>query len=90
VLEYLLHPSESKPIRAVAAKASNTHPQLRYASVPELSEDVRRFLDGQAVLAYRESLLEQATRWITQNKTLAWVILTYLVVRSMIFFFTRR
>jgi eukaryotic-like serine/threonine-protein kinase len=90
LLEYLLTPPDPKAVHAIAAKASNPEPPLRYASVLELSEDIARFLDGQPVRAYRESAFERAVRWISRNKTLAGLILTYLLVRTVIFFFTRR
>jgi len=90
VLAYLLVPADPKPVRAIAAKAAHADAALRYASVPALTEDVARFLDGRPVAAYRESPFESAARWISRNKTLAVLILTYLVVRSAIFFCTRR
>ena len=90
LLAGLLVPADPKPVRAIAAKASHADPALRYASVLALAEDVARFLDGQAVAAYRESPLESAARWISRNRMLAVLILTYLAVRSAIFFFTRR
>jgi hypothetical protein len=49
-----------------------------------------RFLDSYAVLAYRESLFERAARWISRNKTLAVLILTYILVRAAIFFLAKR
>jgi serine/threonine protein kinase len=89
VLEYLLIASDAKPVHAIAAKASNAEAAIRYSSVIELSADVARFLDDLPVGAYRESLFERAARWISRNKTLAALILTYLFVRSVIFFFSR-
>lgn len=89
VLAYLLTPTDPKPVRAIAAKAFNPDPHLRYSSVLELTADVARFLDDQPVRAYRESLFERAERCISRNKTLAVLIVTYLLVRSGIFFFTR-
>jgi serine/threonine protein kinase len=90
VLEYLLNADDPKAVWAVAAKASNADPQLRYACVPELAEDVIRFLDTGATGAYRESPIEQGIRWISRNKTLFGLILTYLFVRCLIFFLARR
>ncbi len=55
VLEYLLSRTDPKPPQAIAAKASNPDPPLRYSSVLELTEDVAHFLDSQRVRAYRES-----------------------------------
>ncbi len=90
VLEYLLAATDPKPAQAIAAKASNPDSSLRYSSVLEFAEDVVRFLDGQPVRAYRESPFERAVRWISRNNTLTLLILTYLLVRSAIFFFFRR
>jgi membrane-bound ClpP family serine protease len=63
---------------------------LRYAGALDLSADIARFLDGQPVSAYRESWREQTLRWISHHKTLAALILTYVAIRALIFFFTRR
>lgn len=89
LLEYLSVPTDAKPVRAIAAKASSTGAALRYASVLELSEDLASFLDGRSVSAYRESLVERASRWLSGNKTLAVLILTYVLIRAAIFFFVR-
>jgi eukaryotic-like serine/threonine-protein kinase len=90
VLEYLLTPRDPKPAIAIAAKAAHPDPQLRYSSVVELAEDAMRFLDSYAVLAYHESLFERGARWISRNKTLAVLILTYILVRAAIFFLAKR
>jgi hypothetical protein len=49
-----------------------------------------RFLDREAVLAYRETVFERAARLISRHRTLVALIVTYLVVRAMILFFARR
>jgi hypothetical protein len=63
---------------------------LRYASVTDLVKDVVEFLDGGAVSAYRESTFGVAARWLSRNRTLALLVLTYLVARCAIFFFAGR
>lgn len=90
LLEYLLTSADPKPLRAIAAKASNPDAALRFLSVLELARDIELFLDGQPVSAYRESLLERAERLISQHKTLAVLVLTYILTRAAVFFFTRR
>jgi len=89
VLEFLLDPRSAKPVRAIATKACQHDPQARYASVAELAADVTRYLDGQRVLAHRESVFELVRRWLAGNKTLTLLILTYLLVRAAIFLFMR-
>jgi serine/threonine protein kinase len=90
LLAYLLNSPDPKQLHAIAAKASDSEPKLRYSSVTELAEDVVRFLDGQAVAAYRESFVESAARWISRNRTLVALILAYVLTRSVIFFLARR
>jgi serine/threonine protein kinase len=90
VLEHLITQQGPKEVRAIAAKAAHTDPQLRYASVVELAEDAMRFLDGYPVLAYPESLFERGARWISRNRTLVALILMYIFVRALIFFLARR
>jgi len=90
VLHYLAAPGEPKALAAIVAKASHAEPALRYRRVGDLAEDLTRFLDGEPVGAYRETLLERAARQIGKHRTLVSLIVTYLLVRSAIFFFTRR
>jgi serine/threonine-protein kinase len=90
LLEYLLAPEDPKPLRAIAAKASHAEPALRFAGVLELAADIGRFLDGEPVSAYRETLWERAGRLLSRHKTLAILVLTYVVTRAAIFFLVRR
>ena len=46
--------------------------------------DVRQWLDGQSVSAYRESAFEQIARTFRQHQTAVFLVITYLVVRSVI------
>ncbi len=91
ILNFLMPGSNvPKALRAIATKAANSDPGLRYASVPEVSADIARFLDGQPISAYEESLAERAARWIAHHKTLSALLLTYILVRTGIFFAIRR
>lgn len=90
LLFFLLGATAPNPLFAIVAKACNAEPQLRFSSVAELSKDVANFLDGEPVGAYKEPLMEQATRWALRNKTLLALIVTYVLVRAAIFFFIRR
>jgi serine/threonine protein kinase len=90
LLQYLLLAADPKPLHAIAAKASNPDAALRFPGVLDLAHDIELFLDGQPVSAYRDSLLEHVQRQISRHKTLAVLILTYIAVRTAIFFFTRR
>ena len=90
ILEHLATAAAPKAVKAIAGRASDPDMLQRYASVSELTEDIVRFLDGEPVRAYPESRFERAARWTRRNKTLVILILTYVLVRSIIFFFGRR
>ena len=78
--------AEARPrrLRAIADKALSRDVDERYRGVPELSEDVARFLDGERVSAYREGLGEIAMRWFDRYRAPILLILTYLIVRALI------
>jgi serine/threonine protein kinase len=71
-------------LNAICARA--THPQRtqRYASARELEEDVLRYLDGEAVHAYRERWHESAGRWIRRHQLWLSLILMYLLMRIVV------
>jgi hypothetical protein len=51
---------------------------------------VERFLAGEPVLAYRESALERLGRLASRHQALILLVAAYLVMRILLFFFTRR
>lgn len=54
----------------IVLKALRKEPQRRYASAEELSEDVRRHLSGEAILARPSSLVYQVRVFTRRNKLL--------------------
>ena len=72
------------PLRAIWARATAQDARDRYASVDALAADVRAWLDGKAVSAYAESLLEKALRFYRRNSALIILLLAYLAVRLFI------
>ena len=73
-----------RPLAAIVGRATATDPATRYASVDALADDVRHWLDGEAVSAYRESALEKAGRFYRRNKALILLLLAYVIVRLVI------
>lgn len=55
-------------IDAIVLKAMRREPQQRYASVRELSDDLRRFLGSQPVLARRRQWAYRAQRFMQRNR----------------------
>jgi serine/threonine protein kinase len=90
-LEALVTPPEvPKRLRAIWGKAASSDRSTRYATALELSADVERFLAAEPVLAYRETVLERLGRVAARHQTLVLLVVAYLVMRILLFFFTRR
>ncbi len=77
-------------LQAVSRKAMSVERSDRYASARELADDVVRFLDGEAMDAYRENALERLGRWMDRNRALITVVLAYLIMRVVVFLWIRR
>ena len=75
-----------RPLRSIVKRAIELDPARRYQTVTELSADVASFLDHLPVRAHRENWLERLVRVLARHKTLASLILAYLVVRVLLFF----
>jgi len=83
------HGTAPRALRSIIRRATEPDPQRRYQDVSALSADVARFLDHMPVSAHRESWPECLVRILTRNKTLALLVLAYLLMRVAIFFFVR-
>ena len=73
-----------KSLEAICSKAAAQSPANRYTTVPELAQDVSRYLDGLAVGAHRESILEKAARIYRRYRFFILLIAAYLVMRVAI------
>jgi serine/threonine protein kinase len=82
--------SVPRRLQAIWRKAASPDRDQRYAGVLELSGDIERFLTGEPVAAYRETLVERLGRMLIRNQTLVLLVSAYLVMRILLLFFTRR
>jgi serine/threonine protein kinase len=71
-------------LNAICARATHPTRAARYVTVRELEADVLRYLDGEAVQAYREGWHEVALRWIRRNQLILSLILAYLLMRIIV------
>jgi predicted Ser/Thr protein kinase len=87
VLDWWLAPSQGGPVRlpgalrSIVAKARSADPADRYHDAAEFSADLARFLDGGAVSAHRESLLERVVRVGRRYRVAIYLVLGYLLMR---------
>jgi eukaryotic-like serine/threonine-protein kinase len=79
-----------KSLEAICTKATAPTPPERYANVQEMALDVSRYLDGLAVGAHRETIIEKAERFYRRYRFFILLILAYLVMRVAILIFMRR
>jgi serine/threonine protein kinase len=71
-------------LNAICAHATHPSRSIRYRSVRELEEDVLRYLDGEAVHAYRETAIERLARWVRRHQLVLSLILMYLLMRVIV------
>jgi eukaryotic-like serine/threonine-protein kinase len=90
MLRTLAGDARPKRLEAICAKAAAANPEDRYESARELGADVARYLDGEAITAYRETAFERAGRWLDRNRALVAVVAAYLVMRAVILLFVNR
>jgi eukaryotic-like serine/threonine-protein kinase len=72
-------------LRAIVEKATSFQPAHRYVDVPSLADDVRRYLQGDAVQALPEGPLARVLRWMSKNRraTLA-VVLAVIALSGVV------
>ena len=89
ILEGLTGDSGSRflrPLKSVVDRARESDPGLRYQDVAGLAADVRRFIDGAAVTAHRETVLERTRRVARAYRTPIGLVLAYLAMRGLLLF----
>jgi serine/threonine protein kinase len=73
-----------RPLHAIVTRATADDPATRYPDVASLAADVRRFVDGHAVDAYREPPLERIARVGRTYRTPIALVLAYLAMRIVL------
>ena len=69
----------SPALLAICDKAMSVHPEDRYLTAMNLARDIERYLADEPVVAFPESMLRRASRWITRNRYLSFVVGTGLL-----------
>ncbi len=70
-------------LRAVVEKATRYLPADRYVSVQALADDVRRYIQGDAVLARRDNPFTKLFRWVNRHRRAAAVVLAGVLLLSV-------
>jgi eukaryotic-like serine/threonine-protein kinase len=85
-------PTSSVPrtLRAICEKAMAADPKARYQSAREITNDIAHYLNGEPVSAYRESLLERASRVLARHRTAVILVAVYLLMRVLFILLAHR
>jgi len=75
-----LAPNVPPEVAAIADKAMARERSDRYAGAEALARDLRRFLDGRVVRAYRTGPFVELVKWVRRNRALAATTSASLVV----------
>lgn len=84
VLAAMLPAHAPAPLRSICLRATEAEREHRYDSVAALADDVRRFREGDAVRAHRESVFERAARFGRKYQVPILLVLAYIVMRALI------
>jgi serine/threonine protein kinase/tetratricopeptide (TPR) repeat protein len=82
-----LQPGTPADIETICLKALQKDVSKRYGSCNELADDLRRFLNGEPILARPVSQLERAARWCRRNPWIAIpssLAIVFLVLASIV------
>ena len=77
-------------IVAISRKAMSADPGERYPDAESLAADIRRFREGLAVAAYRETFWDRLARFARKHRVAIILVLSYLLLRVVLIFFDRR
>jgi eukaryotic-like serine/threonine-protein kinase len=67
---------------AIVKKATQYMPEDRYPTVVDFSDDIRRFMHGEAIKARPESRKQKIMRWVSHHRKAAVNIMVYSVLAS--------
>lgn len=78
------HPHMILPreLAAVIQKSTQRTRKGRYKNVKEMSDEIRRYLRGEAVLAQADTSVQKLQRWISQNKEKTLVLILSITLLS--------
>ena len=79
-----IRPDSHPELVAVCEKAMSRNPARRYASMEELADELRAFLEGRVVQAYAGGAIEELRKWVGRNRTVAATLAGSLVALALI------
>ncbi|HET7785032.1 MAG TPA: serine/threonine-protein kinase [Myxococcales bacterium] len=90
LLRWMAGAGSPAALMAICRRATAEDREDRYPDVPSLAADVTRFVDGAAVSAHPEGVLQRGMRVARRHRVALGVMLAYLAGRALILLFTGR
>ena len=63
-----LDPDVPQDLETIVHKALSPEPNHRYATAQAMAEDLRRFIQGEVILARRPTFVDRTTKWVARNR----------------------
>ncbi len=73
---------ERRRLTAICQRAMREERSERYADAGELRGEIARFLSGERVAAYRETMWDRTLSFLQRYQTAIWLLLAYLAMRA--------
>lgn len=78
------HPDADPALEAICNKAMARRRYARYQHATELADEVQRWMAGEPVLAYQETVRQRVNRWISQHQRLSQAILAAVMLALVV------
>jgi eukaryotic-like serine/threonine-protein kinase len=89
MLERMLPSPAPRPLLAVGRKAHAENRADRYVTVVELADDLRRYKEGDPLVAYRENVIERIARLMNKYRLPLALVVAYVLMRVLLLLFAR-
>ena len=78
-----INPKVPRDLETIVMRATASDARRRYASAADLREDLRRYLNGEPILARKISTLEKAKKWMRRHPAVATLTVALVAITAL-------